>query len=164
VNDEFHKPHRLDLLGVLSGNGRINRCGINVKAHSRSKRIDCGQAGEQGDDREHVEKPNGLNQRPSDLLVVGHRVNAARNRAEHDRRDHHFDELHEDVAEGLHCGPELRPEMTNQNSETDAQQDLHVKLLIQLLWFAVPDRCLDFHSAPPRISAFLTALQMWSCA
>ena len=90
---------------------------------------DGGQADQQRQDRQDVEQPQRLGERLADLLGIGQRGDPGDDRSEHDRRDHHLDDLDEQVPELLEARPEVGEQEPDQDSQGQANQNLYVEEL-----------------------------------
>ena len=79
---------------------------------------------DRADDLEIEEgEPAGL----AHLLHVLHAGDADHHRAENDRGDHHFDELDKAIAERLHGFARAGQKVTEQDSDNDRGDHLHVE-------------------------------------
>ncbi len=82
------------------------------------------------------EVDHGLTGHAPDFLHVGHTGNAGCYRQEDHRSDDHLHELDKGIAQRLQRGAKLRIEMSKQNTCSNREQNLHIKLLIKWDWAA----------------------------
>ena len=119
----------------------IQRGDVDVHPRTRLERIDHDDADDQRDRAHGLEIEQRLATDAADLLHVLHAGDTGHHGAENDRRDNHLDELDEAVAQRLHCRADIGPEVAEQHSTCDREQDSHIKMLVDRLFL---------HRIPPR--------------
>jgi hypothetical protein len=132
VKHELGEAARRDLAGVLPRHGGVEVLRVDVHTSAGLEKEDCSQAGQQREDCQRVEQTHRLQQRLADLLRVVQRGDAADDRAEDDRSDHHLHQLHESVAQWLERGAGVGPPVAQRNAEHQPDQDLDIEKLEQL--------------------------------
>ena len=102
--------------------------GLNEVSHD--------QAEDQGKKRGAGEVQECLDPDPSDRLDVAHCRDSRDDHEEDQRSDDHLDELNETIAQWPEGGPDIRPEMADEYTCDDGDQNLEEERLVQ--WLLLP--------------------------
>lgn len=125
--------------GVSVAHGKRG-AGIGLKtltsgceAFAGVQHVDHHQAHGQGQRGHQLEVQQGLGADTTEFSDVTHRRDAVHHRAENDRRDHHFDEFDEAVAERTQGLARVGKEVPNQDAREHRHQHLNVQNFIPAL-------------------------------
>ena len=105
------------MAAIRSGSGRVKAFSWRRKSDSRLHHVDNNQPDHQRDRRDDFEVEQRFGADAAEPFEIAHRRNAMDNGAKDDRRDHHFHELDEGVAERFKRLAKLRREISNDNSQ-----------------------------------------------
>ena len=134
MQDEIHRFHLARLLGE-AGDGRCVR--LAGKADAGLYDIGDDQAERESEGRDDLEIDERLDRHAADLRDFGNMRDARHDRAEDDRRDHHFDQLYEAVAHRLDplVLGEMREQPAHDHAEHDGDENLDVEQFVERLAF-----------------------------
>jgi len=115
-----------DAFGIYGG-------GIDIHAGTRLQHVGDDEADDKGNGRHHLEIDERLDADPPDFLQVLHGCDAVHDGDENHRCDNHLDEFDEAVAQGLHGGTRLGPEMAEKDADGDGDEHLDVEVGVKRL-------------------------------
>ncbi|KFB72301.1 MAG: hypothetical protein AW09_002515 [Candidatus Accumulibacter phosphatis] len=128
IQHEVDKSRRLGCADGVGGNGLgIECCRIDVHALPRFNQVDDQQAKRQREGRQHLEIDQCPDTDAAEFLHVFHAGNAQHHSGKDDRREHHLDQLDEDVTKRLQVGSDVGGEDAQNDTGRHADQDLDIE-------------------------------------